>query len=76
MQGTLDFDDTTLPRRTRLRLWLRRAGYSSLAALAKDMGVHHTYPGKLLVSRTEAITPQWRAWLVERGCPEGVIGVD
>jgi len=69
----LVFDDSCLPRRARLKLWLRRAGYSSLAALAKDMGVHHTYPGKLLVARTEPITPEWREWLMERGCPEGLL---
>jgi hypothetical protein len=70
MQGALAFDDSCLPRRARLRLWLRRRGYPSLAALARDMGVHPTYPGKLLLSRTEALTPERRAWLLERGCPE------
>lgn len=73
MQRVLEFDDSTLPRLARLELWMRRAGYSSLAALAADMGVHHTYPGKLLVARTEEITPDRRAWLLERGCPEEVL---
>jgi len=73
MQGVLDFDDASLPRLARLELWMRRAGYPTLAALAEDMGVHHTYPGKLLVARTEEITPERRVWLLERGCPEEVL---
>lgn len=73
-QGALAFDDAALPTEARLALWLRRAGYGSLAALARDMGVHHTYPGKLLVARTEPMPPQWRAWLLERGCPAEVLG--
>lgn len=72
-QRALDFDDSGLPRRKRVMLWLARAGYASLADLAADMGVHHTYPGKLLVARTEEITPEWRAWLVGKGCPEGLL---
>lgn len=72
-QGALAFDDATLPASARLTLWLRRAGYGSLAALAAEMGVHPSYPGKMLVSRTEPITPEWRAWLLERRCPEEVI---
>ncbi|MDQ7836050.1 MAG: XRE family transcriptional regulator [Humidesulfovibrio sp.] len=67
------FDDSKLPRRARVKLWLRRAGYASLAALARDMGVHHTYPGKMLVSGKETVTPEWREWLLERGCPEGLL---
>ncbi len=75
MQGELPFDDACLPRRARLKLWLRRRGYASLAALARDMGVHPTYPGKLLLSRTEELTPERREWLRARDCPEELLGV-
>ncbi|MDO9081753.1 MAG: XRE family transcriptional regulator [Humidesulfovibrio sp.] len=73
MQRALVFDDSKLPRRARVKLWLRRAGYASLAALARDMGVHHTYPGKMLVSGKERVTPEWREWLLKRGCPEELV---
>lgn len=73
MQGALEFDDSCLPRRARLKLWLHRAGYTSLADLARDMGVHPTYPGKLLLSCTEELTPERRAWLRTRGCPEELL---
>ena len=73
-QGVLAFDDSGLPMDARLTLWLKRCGYGSLSALSSDMGVHPSYPGKLLVARTEDITPEWRAWLLGRGCPEEVLG--
>jgi hypothetical protein len=72
-QGALAFDDSNLPAEARLTLWLRRAGYGSLAALAADMGVHPTYPGKMLLARTEPITPEWREWLREKGFPEELL---
>jgi hypothetical protein len=73
MQAVMPFDDTDLPREARLKLWLRRRGYSCLADLARDMGVHHTYPGKLLVARTEAMPPERREWLLEREFPEDLL---
>lgn len=72
-QRALDFDDSGLPRRKRVMLWLARAGYASLAQLAADMRVDATYPGKMLVARTEGITPERRAWLLGKGCPEGLM---
>ena len=42
-------------------------------ALARDMGVHPTYPGKLLLSRTEELTPERREWLLARNCPEELL---
>ncbi|MGE4553978.1 MAG: XRE family transcriptional regulator [Desulfovibrionaceae bacterium] len=73
VQGALAFDDAMLPRAARVRLWLARAGFPSLRALADAMGVHRSLPGKMLVARTEPIPPQRREWLLGRGCPADLV---
>lgn len=56
----------------RLRLWLAEHDLT-LADLAARTGVHHTYPGKVLVARTEEPSPEFRAKLLQLGMPAGLV---
>ena len=56
----------------RLRLWLAEHDMT-LADLARRLGVHHTYPGKVLVARSEEPSPEFRARLLKLGMPEDLV---
>lgn len=71
-QGLLPGVPAALTPEKRLRLWLASKAMT-LADLAERTGVHHTYPGKVLVARTEEPSPEFRAKLLKLGLPEDLV---
>ncbi|NJB67221.1 cyanate lyase [Desulfobaculum xiamenense] len=62
-----------VPREKRLELWMRDHGLT-FKDIAAQLGVHHTWPGKVLVAKTEKLTPERRRQLVEIvGLPEELV---
>lgn len=68
----LPADYSALPRKQRLRLWLRGQGLT-LAGLAARMEVHKSAPGKWLVSCREPLPEARRRELLAIGVPEEVL---
>lgn len=64
--------DESIPRPERLKIWMRRQGWT-FAALAKAWDCHWTFPGKCLSAETEELPWDKREWLVEQGFPDELL---
>ncbi|MFK4765307.1 XRE family transcriptional regulator [Desulfobaculum sp. SPO524] len=62
-----------VPKAKRLELWMRDQGLT-FKDIATQLGVHHTWPGKVLVAKTEKLTPERRRQLIDVvGVPEELV---
>ncbi len=61
-----------LDRKQRMKIWLRDRDMT-LADLAEKCGIHFSYPGKILIARTEKPSPEVRERLLAAGIPEDML---